>query len=368
MNPDRRHFLTRSTLSLAALGLGACASTPAKPKDAPDSYVDASFKGKAGSLINGRPTYTSVQDALDAAPVFGDWWIHIKPGRYIEKLTVMKSGLRLTGENRDTTFLSFDAFAGLIKPTGGLWGTDGSATLTIKATDFSAENLCIENTFDYLGNMARDRNSPDFIRGSQALALYIGGQSDRCSFRNVKLLGYQDTLCPFVGRAYFERCLIAGNVDFIFGGGQAWFEDCELRSRPAGYITTKAGYVTAPSTHISQKYGFVFNRCKLSREAGVPDACVALGRPWHPNGAPDAIGQSVLLHCWMDAHITANGWDSMSSTTKSGERVTFTPEESRFFEYKSIGPGATSGPKRFQLPEARLAEFTRDKVLDGWQL
>ncbi|MDO6388369.1 pectinesterase family protein [Uliginosibacterium sp. 31-12] len=367
MNPDRRQFLTRSSVAFAALGLGACASTPAQPKDGPDSVVDASFTGKAGSLINGRPTYQTVQQALDAAPVFGDWWVQLKPGRYVEKITVMKNGLRLTGEDRERCILSFDAYAGQVKPTGGFWGTDGSATLTIRGTDFSAENLTIENSFDYLGNMARDRSSPDFIRGSQALAVYIGGQADRCSFRNVNLLGYQDTLCPHVGRSYFERCLIAGNVDFIFGGGQAWFEECELRARPAGYATTKVGYLTAPSTHVSQKYGFIFNRCRLSREAGVPDATVALGRPWHPNGAADAIGQSVFLECWMDAHITAEGWDSMSSTTKTGERVTYTPEQSRFFEYRSSGPGAAINARRRQLTDAQLADFTRNKLLGSWR-
>lgn len=368
MQTDRRNFLLRSGLSLAALGLGACAAAPARPKSGPDAIVDAGFTGKAGSpATNGLPTYTTLQDALDAAPAFGAWWIHLKPGRYVEKPTLNKSGLRLTGENRDTCIISFDAYNGQAKPGGGFWGTDGSATLTIRANDVSLENLTIENSFDYLANAARDRNSPDFIRGSQALALYIGGQSDRASFRKVSFLGYQDTVCPFVGRAWFEDCLIAGNVDYIFGGGQAWFEACELRTRPAGYVTTKVGYITAPSTNISRPYGFVFNRCRLTREAGVPDATVALGRPWHPNGAPDAIGQSVFLECWMDAHITPDGWDSMSSTTKSGERVTYTPEQSRFFEYKSSGPGAATGPKRFQLPAARLAEFTRDKVLDGWK-
>lgn len=363
----RRTFLAHGGLTLAALSLGACASAPAKPKDRPDAIVDAAFSGKPGSLVAGTPTYKTIQSALDSASAFGDWWIHLKRGRYAEKLTILKSGLRLTGEDRDSTVISFDAYAGQMKPGGGFWNTDGSATLTVRVADFSAENLSIENSFNYLANMARDRNSPDFIRGSQALAVYLGGQADRCSFRNVKLLGYQDTLCPFVGRAYFERCIIAGNVDFIFGGGQAWFEECELVSRPAGYVTTKVGYVTAPSTHISKKYGFVFNRCKLSREAGVPDATVALGRPWHPNGAPDAIGQSVFLDCWMDAHITADGWDSMSNTNKAGERVTFAPEDSRFFESRSSGPGAATGPKRFQLKEAQRGDFTRDKVLDGWK-
>ncbi|MBS1207859.1 MAG: Pectinesterase [Proteobacteria bacterium] len=368
MNPYRRKFLVHGSASITLLALGACTNAPTQPKTGPDALVDPRFTGKAGSPVAGIPTFKSIQEAIDAAPVFASaWQILLRKGRYVEKLNITKSGLQLIGEDRDQTLISFDAYAGQVKPTGGFWGTDGSATLTIRTSDVTLENLTVENNFDYLANAARDRNSPDFIRGSQALAIYLGGQADRCSFRNVKLLGYQDTLCPFVGRAYFERCVIAGNVDFIFGGGQAWFEDCELISRPAGHVTTKVGYVTAPSTHTSKKYGFVFNRCKLSREPGVPDATVALGRPWHPNGAADAIGQSVFLDCWMDAHITTAGWDSMSSTTKLGERVTYTPEDSRFFEYKSAGPGATVSPKRRQLTEAQRSDYTREKVLDGWR-
>ncbi|GAB2890713.1 pectinesterase family protein [Uliginosibacterium flavum] len=365
----RRKFLAHSGLTLAALSLGACAGSPAKLRTGPDAVVDASFNGKPGNLVNGTPTYKTVQEALDAAPVFGgDWQIKLRKGRYVEKLTLTKSGIHLIGEDREQTIISFNAYAGQMKPAGGLWGTDGSATLTIRTTDFSAENLTIENSFDYLANAALDPSNPAYIRGSQALAVYIGGQSDRASFRNVKLSGYQDTLCPYVGRAHFERCQISGNVDFIFGGGQAWFEECELITRPAGRVTSKVGFVTAPSTSINKRYGFVFKRCKLLREnAQVPVACSPLGRPWHPNGDPQAIGSAVFIECWMDDHINPDGWDSMSNTNKAGERVTFTPEDSRFFEYKSSGPGAVINPKRRQLIEAQLADYTRDKVLDGWK-
>ena len=94
----RRTFLAHGGLTLAALSLGACASAPAKPKDRPDAIVDAAFGGKPGSLVAGTPTYRSVQEALDSSSAFGDWWIHLKRGRYVEKLTILKSGLRLTGE------------------------------------------------------------------------------------------------------------------------------------------------------------------------------------------------------------------------------------------------------------------------------
>lgn len=103
------------------------------------------------------------------------------------------------------------------------------------ADDFTAENVTFENSFG---------------QGSQAVAISVGG--DRALFRNCHFTGWQDTLLLKSGRSYFENCQVAGAVDFIFGGGLAWFEKCELRCLAAGYIT-------AASTSSSAPYGYVFS-------------------------------------------------------------------------------------------------------------
>jgi pectinesterase len=372
MNPDRRKFLTYTALSMTALSLGACAGAPTarKTKAGPDAIVDAAFSGKAGSLVDGAPCYKTIQEALDAGPAFGgNWQILIRRGRYYEKPVVTASGVSLVGEDREQTILTFDAYAGQAKPGGsGVWGTNGCATLIVTGADFHAENLTVENGFDYLANDALDRNSATYIRGSQAVAVALTGSADRSVFRNVRLSGYQDTLWAGVGRAFFEKCSISGNVDFIFGAAQVWFENCEIITRPMGKPSTKNGYVTAPSTLMTNRYGFVFAHCRLVRESSkVPAHSTALGRPWHPSGDPLAVGSTVYLECWMDEHISDDGWDSMSSTTKSGQRLVFLPEDSRFFEYKSSGPGATGSAKRRQLTDAQRTDYTRDHVLDGWR-
>lgn len=373
MIPNRRLFLALGALGLSTLStltLSACSSTPARPRNAgPDAVVDAGFTGKAGSRINGRPNYRSLGEAIEAAPSMSrSWQILLKPGRYEEKLAISLSGLHLLGEDRERTIISFGAYAGQNRSDGvGTWGTNGSATLTVAAPDFTAENLSIENSFDYPDNVARDSSDPAYIRGAQAVAVYVTGAADRSTFRNVKLLGYQDTLFVDAGRVFFDKCYIAGNVDFIFGNATAWFEECEIVTRSGGRKSRPIGWVTAPSTKISRKYGLVFHRSRLGRGADVPDNSSPLGRPWHPSADPEAIGQSVFLDCWMDAHISSDGWDSMSSTTKGGAKMTFTPEDSRFFEYRSNGPGAVSSPKRRQLTEAQAADYTRDKVFGDWR-
>jgi len=37
-------------------------------------------------------------------------------------------------------------------------------------------------------------------------------------------LGYQDTLWDALGRHYYKNCYIQGEVDFIFGQAQSYFE------------------------------------------------------------------------------------------------------------------------------------------------
>ena len=65
----------------------------------------------------------------------------------------------------------------------------------------------------------------------------------------MKITGYQDTLFPNAGRSYFYKCEVWGHVDFIFGAGQAVFDDCDIVSRDRGSKTNN-GYVTAPSTEV----------------------------------------------------------------------------------------------------------------------
>ncbi len=103
----------------------------------------------------------------------------------------------------------------------------------------------------------------------QAVALMTDLGSDRATFVNVKITGYQDTLFPNSGRSYFHKCEVWGHVDFIFGAGQAVFDDCDIVSRDRGSKTNN-GYVTAPSTKGDQPYGFLFVRQPLEEgDAGA---------------------------------------------------------------------------------------------------
>lgn len=120
--------------------------------------------------------------------------------------------------------------------------------------NFTASNLTFENS------------AGPGTKVGQALALYVDG--DRIAFHDCRFLGNQDTLFTaplppkeiepngFVGpkqfapringRHFYQRCYIEGDIDFIFGGATAYFEDCEFFSKYTGQPISS--YVTAAST------------------------------------------------------------------------------------------------------------------------
>ncbi|HEX2094694.1 MAG TPA: pectinesterase family protein, partial [Longimicrobiaceae bacterium] len=345
------------------------ARAPVRATRAPvAAAVDAGYTGPEGARVEGVPTYRTLGAALAAAPsdATASHVIRIRNGRYREKLSVDKPHIHLVGESREGTVLTFDVAAGMRSPGGWTYGTRGSFTLRVAAPDFRLESMTVENAFDYPGNAAKAETDSTRINGAQAVAVMLDEGSDRAVFRDCVVSGHQDTLFPNAGRSYFHRCTVLGSVDFIFGAGIAVFDDSDIVSRDRGSRTNN-GYITAPSTPISQPYGFVFVDSRLRKESpSLAPGSVTLGRPWHPSGNPHAIGSAVYLHTWMDDHIAPRGWDPMNSTDAAGRRVENRPEDARFFEHGSTGPGAVSHPLRRLLSEAEARRYALDRVLGGW--
>jgi len=302
---------------------------------------------------DGTGDYYSIQRALDVSPATGAV-ISVAPGTYHEVLTVTKAHivLRSPYEDASKTVIVADRSAG----TAG--GTLQSATVNVLADDFLAENLSFVNDFN--------RTHPQLPQGSQAVALLVRG--DRGIFENVRILGNQDTLyaghaeCAATGtepacaaaRQYFDRCLIEGNVDFIFGDAKTVFDRCLIRSTPHSI-----GFVTAQSKgSAEQDSGFVFRGCRLVAAPGVEN--VYLGRPWRP------YATVVFLDTWMDAHIAPAGWREWHP-----DETHYLP--SAFYaEYHSTGPGANLAgrqPRAIQLTVEQAKTFEPESFLrgrDGW--
>ncbi len=333
-----------------------------------NAIVDGKFTGTDGAKVNGTPTYKTVTSALSNAPKDSktQYIIFIKSGLYHEKLTINIPNITLIGESKDETKLSYDAANSIKKPDGTLYGTYGSSSVTVLAPNFTAENLTFENAFDYPKNMAKASTDPTKIASPQAVALIIDKGATHAYIKDCKLTGYQDTLYANSGSEYFTNCYISGSIDFIFGSGQAFFNKCDVVSRDL-FKPLGNGYITAASTSIGSKYGFVFSKCNFKKETTeMADNSVALGRPWHPSADPLAVGSVIYMNCFLDSHIKDTGWDEMSSTNASGAVLWFTPVNSRFYEYNSEGPGAIKNSSRPLLSDADAKNCTETNVLGGW--
>ena len=323
--------------------------TPPRSLAAAGVYDAVVGTAEAG-LRFGAPAYSSVSAAITAAPTDGrkPFRILVTLGIWNEQVVVDKPFVHLIGEDRAGSVINHLAASGLGAPDGRMWGTFRTPTLFVRAPDFHAERLTINNAFDGLAEMIKPNGLHSHNgAGPQAVALMMDKGADRAVIRNCDILSYQDTLFPDAGATLFDRCLIAGSYDFIFGGARAWFERCEIRSRlrPADPVE---GYIVAPSTPIEQPYGFVFHDCRLTRDAGVPRHSVFLGRPWRPSSAfpdgrygdPRFVGATTFLDCWMDDHIAPAGWTEMWYTGKDGNpRTMLQPEDARFATFGSRGPG-----------------------------
>lgn len=333
------------------------------------AIVNASYTGVEGRIVEGAKRYRTISAAIHDAPAeaVAAYNIFVTNGRYREKLTVLRPSISLIGESRDSTVLTFDAAADTPNPEGGTYGTRGSFTIRIAAPDFRASHITIENAFDYDAHVAKPADDPTRYRNLQGVAVMLHDGSDRAVFENCKITGNQDTLFPNAGRSYFRKCEIIGHVDFIFGAGQAVFDDCDIISLDRGNARNN-GYVTAASTPLSKPYGFLIVNSRLKKEAPTMAAgSVALGRPWHPFADPEAVASVVFYNTWMDDHISAKGWEQMSSVDAQGNRLWFNPENARLFEYASMGPGAIASSTRRVLTIGEARAYTIDKVLNGWK-
>ncbi len=285
---------------------------------------------------DGTGNYKTVQQAFDAVPLNNQVPIEIfiRKGIYKEKLHLdsSKNFVTLTGEDKNTTILTFDDHTGTVTATGEIINTMTSQSFYIKANDFRAENLTFENN---AGMMV-----------GQAVAIRIDG--DRVVFTNCRILGFQDTLFTSGSnsRQYYRDCYIEGSTDFIFGASTALFEYCHIHSK-------KNSHVTAASTPAEHSFGYVFKKCILTADTAITK--VSLGRPWRP------YASVTYLYCTIGTHIIPQGWDNWKNIENE--------KTARYAEYQNEGPGANTS-NRFtwtkQLTPMEAKTFTTAQILRNW--
>ncbi len=250
-----------------------------------------------------------LQNVINALPADGTpITLRLAPGEYREKVELRRPHTTIEGAGAACTQIVWGDAATDPHPDGSNVGTFRSYTLLVLAEDCHLRALTIHNS------------AGDAPGRGQCVALFADGDHFTCE--DCHLLSHQDTLftaplppkevqpggfrgptqnLPRISQRHaYRRCLIKGDVDFIYGGAAAWFEDCDI-------VSLREGYATAASTPEGQRYGYVFRNCRFLGE-GVADGSCYLGRPWR------AFAKTVLLDCHIGAHIRPEGWHDWNKT------------------------------------------------------
>ncbi len=239
-----------------------------------------SKKYKDGEIVGNRIGFSNLQNCFNAIEPGSS--VYLCGEQYYGKFSLNVKNITLLGT--DETLITYDAYHGeKIRACDGgdgekVYGTTGSATFTLKpnASGFKCFNVTFENSHKRIPEIS-----------NQAVAFKtetFGGFYENCKF-----IGNQDTLYVNEVDNVFKECYIVGDIDFIFGNGNAIFDRCTIEMNCRSHVS----YITAPNTYISYSYGFLFYQCKILKSGTEP---AYLGRPWFSSSCPENVMPRCLFY------------------------------------------------------------------------
>lgn len=230
-------------------------------------------------------------------------------------------------------------------------GTTPTINFTTAVKNVYMQDLTILNKMDYRKGAFTGR------------AVALRDQGDRNIYKNVKLLSNQDTFYTGSNRIYLENSEIHGTVDFIFGGGDVFFNACNI------YLEDRAGnHVTAPSTAITTNWGYVFRDCTIDGFA-QNNGSYKLSRPWQ--GSPKVVYINTIMkqlpanEGWSEWGTLPSVYAEYNSLTGAGIAVDLSGRRKTY----SNGSGGTVTLNPV-LTETQANNYTIENVLSGsdtWQ-
>ena len=282
---------------------------------------------------DGPADFRTVQGALNHAmgsPRATPVTIRVANGRYDELLYLNgKDNITLRGESRDGVVIGSINDDGTNPGSGSGQGplapgaTGGRAVFLVEDADLlTLDTLTLVNTAQRVRSL-----------GAQAEALNFNSDRGRLVATNASFFSEQDTI-QVKGYSWFNRSLIAGNVDFIWGGNRAaLFEESEIRSVGDSANPRSGGYVVQARTLGADDPGFVFLNSRLTHGPGpagndVPLGTTYLARP----GTPQSFDKVSYINCRIDAHVAPVGW----SLPQGGRNAAHTGAGAGWTEYGSM--------------------------------
>ena len=260
--------------------------------------------------------------------------------------TISGNNISIIGESMDKTII-------VNKPEAE--GIGNTATLYNTSTGLYMQDLTLKDAYPFNGSTGR--------------AVCLQDKGSRTICKNVKMLSYQDTYYSNnnSGQYYFENSEIHGIVDFICGGGDAFFNKCNLVLEPG-----KGSYITASYTD-GCNYGYVFDGCKV---IGTEKNNFTFGRSW--GGQARCAFLNTILDRNAAKNIAATRWttDGMNVVAKNlyeyntidenGSMIS--PAENKVhFTLKKDGKLAEESEYNTIMTADAAANYTLDKVFTDWQ-
>ena len=310
--------------------------------------------------MDGSGDYTSIQEMVDAMPEnrTSPWLVFVKNGYYHELVRVPanKPWLHLIGQDKDSVTITFTINCSSNPADSGWEFTKGNfnesqcATMVVESGNFYAENIAFENEYGV-----------KYQNGPQALA--ISTQNDKFTFYNCKLRSFQDTWMTSSShgnndRFYIYNSYVEGAVDYIYGAGNLYAQECTLYNKRSGAV------IVAPNHAVGTKYGYVFENCVVDGNESAADGRQKLGRPWHESPI------AVYLNTTMNIPIAPEGWTDMgaypglfaeyNSFDINGNPLDLSNRRS----YYSVDGVREEGFKA-QLSAEEAAGYTYEKVIGG---
>ncbi|HQY11519.1 MAG TPA: pectate lyase [Ferruginibacter sp.] len=191
--------------------------------------------------LDGSGNFRSIQEAINSLPAAAKEQrvILIKNGTYKEKIFIDKDFITLKGEDPEKTIVT-------IAQARDEWRCDnkddyGTATLNLKGSDISLENLSFINSYGKDNTKERSIACASDSGKTKTIRPY-GHQMALRSFNTTRLIVKNcifrayggDTVSPWNtdnGMFYFKDCIMEGGVDFYCPRGWALAENCTFICR-----------------------------------------------------------------------------------------------------------------------------------------
>lgn len=291
---------------------------------------------------DGTGDFCTVQGALDFIPDGNQTptTIFIRKGLYTEMVFFAhKDNVTLRGEDRAQTVIAYATNDRFNSVRGNPFG---STVPNPSAARVGSHHIYHRGVFLaqrvrnlVLTNLTIRNTTPQ--GGSQAEAIILNGTPDaHAILKDVNLYSYQDTL-QINGQAYLNGCYIEGDVDFMWGTGPCFFQDCTCHSLRSGAYYTQ---IRNPGTN----HGYVYDHCTFDGAPGIMGNFLSrIGTGRFPHS------EVVLLDCTMTTAVGPVAWKLLGGHEGNPHDIAGV----HFWEYNSHDPAGQPVDTTFRMPGSR---------------